>query len=128
VTIVGVGLDLVQIARVQSIAERWHDRFLNRVYTERERDECLARVSPYASLAGRFAVKEAVLKALGTGWSGGISWRDIEITRTSDGRPVAATSGRVRELMQAAGVRDIHISLSHDAEYAVGQAILTGQP
>lgn len=127
-TIVGIGLDLVQIARVQSIAERWRDRFLSRVYTDRERAECLARVSPYASLAGRFAVKEAVLKALGTGWSGGISWRDIEITRTADGRPVAATSGRVHELMQAAGVRDIHISLSHDAEYAVGQAILTGQP
>lgn len=123
--IVGIGLDLVKIDRVRSIAERWQERFLNRLYTEAECRDCLQKPAPYASLAGRFAVKEAIMKALGTGWSDGVRWRDIQVLNDRTGRPQATVSGRVKILMQHAGVTGIHVSLSHDAEYAVAQAVLT---
>jgi holo-[acyl-carrier protein] synthase len=124
-TIVGIGLDLVKIDRIRSIAERWQARFLDRLYTKAERRYCLARPSPHASFAGRFAAKEAVLKALGTGWSDGIRWQDIQVLNDRTGRPRATVTGRVKTLMKRAGITDIHISLSHDTDYAVAQAVLT---
>jgi holo-[acyl-carrier protein] synthase len=123
--IVGIGLDLVKIDRVRAIAERWKARFLDRLYTPAERRYCMARPSPYASLAGRFAAKEALLKALGTGWSDGIGWRDIQVLNDRAGRPRAAVSGRVKTLLKRAGVTDIHLSLSHDSDYAVAEVVLT---
>jgi len=123
--IVGIGLDLVKIDRVRAIAERWQARFLDRLYTDAERRDCMKKASPYASLAGRFAAKEAVLKALGTGWSDGISWRDIQVLTDRAGRPRATVSGRVKTLMKRAGVTDIHVSLSHDTDYAVAEAVLS---
>jgi holo-[acyl-carrier protein] synthase len=123
--IVGIGLDLVKIDRIRSIAERWQARFLDRLYTKAERRYCLARPSPYASFAGRFAAKEAVLKALGTGWSDGIRWQDIQVLNDRTGQPRATVTGRVKTLMRRAGVTNIHISLSHDTDYAVAQAVLT---
>jgi holo-[acyl-carrier protein] synthase len=124
-SIVGIGVDLVKIARIQALAERWQDRFLHRIYTDAERRACLERASPYASLAGRFAAKEAVLKALGTGWSEGLSWRDIQILNDGRGRPVVSVQGKADVLVRSAGVTQIHVSLSHDADYAIAQAILT---
>jgi holo-[acyl-carrier protein] synthase len=126
--IVGIGLDLVRIARIEQMVARWQDKFLTRVYTDTEQQECLQRVSPYASLAGRFAVKEAILKAIGTGWADGIQWRDIQVVSDVRGRPSASVTGRLELLMREAGVTGIHVSLSHDAEYAIAQAVLTGQP
>ena len=123
--IVGIGLDLVKIARIRAIMERWHDRFLLRLYTEAEQRDCLARASPYASLAGRFAAKEAILKALGTGWSAGVRWVDIQVLNDRTGRPIVTVGGQVGVLIREAGVTRIHISLSHDSEYAVAQAVLT---
>lgn len=123
--ICGIGIDLVRIDRIRAIAERWQARFLDRLYTEAERRYCLARPSPYASLAGRFAAKEAVLKALGTGWADGISWHDIQVLNDRAGRPRATVSGRVKTLMKRAGVTTIHVSLSHDTDYAVAEAVLT---
>jgi holo-[acyl-carrier protein] synthase len=128
VRIIGIGVDLVHVSRMRSVAERWRDRFLVRVYTETERRDCLRRVSPYASLAGRFAAKEAILKALGTGWTAGIRWVDIQVANDDAGRPVASVSGRVDDLMRAAGVTAIHVSLSHDGDYAIAHAILTAEP
>ena len=124
-SIVGIGVDLVRIARIQALAERWQDRFLDRIYTDAERRACLERASPYASLAGRFAAKEAVLKALGTGWSEGLSWRDIQILNDGRGRPVVSVQGKADVLVRSAGVTQIHVSLSHDSDYAIAQAILT---
>ncbi len=123
--IVGVGLDLVKIERVRAIAERWKTRFLDRLYTPAERRYCMAKPSPYASLAARFAAKEAVLKALGTGWADGVSWRDIEVLNDRAGRPRATASGRAKALMKRAGVSGIHVSLSHDTDYAIAEAVLT---
>ncbi len=122
--IVGIGLDLVKIDRIRAIAERWQARFLDRLYTKAERRYCLARPSPYASFAGRFAAKEAVFKALGTGWSDGVSWHDIQVLNDRTGQPRATVSGRVKTLMKRAGITDIHISLSHDTDYAVAQVVL----
>jgi holo-[acyl-carrier protein] synthase len=123
--IVGIGLDLVKIERIRALVERWQERFLERLYTEAERRYCFERASPYASLAGRFAAKEAVLKAIGTGWSAGISWQDIQVLNDGSGKPVAQVQGRAGALLQEAGVTDIHISLSHDADYAIAQVVLT---
>jgi holo-[acyl-carrier protein] synthase len=126
-SIVGIGLDLVNIARVEAIARRWQDRFLQRVYTEDERRASFDRPWPYASLAGRFAAKEAMLKALGTGWSDGVSWQDIQVLNEVGGRPVATIRGRTGMLAQQAGVTRIHVSLSHDGDYAIAEVILTNE-
>ena len=122
--IVGIGIDLVKVQRIEAMADRWRDRFLSRVYTLEERQECLDRATPYPSLAGRFAAKEAILKALGTGWSSGIRWVDIRVTTDASGKPLARAGGQARVLLDQAGVRTIHLSLSHDGEYAIAQAIL----
>ncbi len=122
--IVGIGLDLVNIPRVRAMTERWQDRFLTRLFTAQERTYCLQKASPYASLAGRFAAKEAVLKALGTGWANGIRWTEIQVLNDRGGRPVATADGRVGSLLRDAGVTDIQISLSHDTDYAIAEAIL----
>ncbi len=124
-TVVGIGLDLVKIDRIRAIAERWQARFLDRLYTEAERRYCANRPAPYASFAGRFAAKEAVLKALGTGWSDGVSWHDIQVLNDRTGRPRATVTGRVKTLMKRAGVTSIHVSLSHDTDYAVAEVVLT---
>lgn len=126
-SIIGVGLDLVKIARVEAIARRWQDRFLHRVYTEDERRASFGRAWPYASLAGRFAAKEAMLKALGTGWSAGVSWQDIEVLNEVGGRPVATVQGRTGVLVRQAGVTRIYVSLSHDGDYAIAEVILTDE-
>lgn len=123
--IVGIGLDLVKVARIQALAERWQERFLQRVYTEGERRLSSKRPSPYATLAGRFAAKEAMMKALGTGWSAGVSWQDIQVLNDVGGKPVATVHGRTNTLIQQAGVTHIHVSLSHDGEYAIAEIILT---
>ena len=123
--IVSIGIDLVRIDRLQSIAQRWENRFLARVYTRSERDACFARATPFPALAGRFALKEAVLKALGTGWSAGISWLDIEISTDTAGKPMIHASGTVKTLLESKQVSTIHASTSHDAHYAIGQVILT---
>jgi holo-[acyl-carrier protein] synthase len=123
--ICGIGIDIVRIDRVRAIAERWQARFLDRLYTAAERRYCAGRPAPYASFAGRFAAKEAMLKALGTGWSDGISWRDIQVLNDRAGRPCATVSGRVKTLMKRAGVTNIHVSLSHDTDYAVAEVVLT---
>src|SRR5579884_2319668 len=124
-SILGVGIDIVHIPRLRLIAERWQDKFLGRVYTEAERSIVRRRAAPYASLAGRFAAKEAILKALGTGWSDGISWRDIEVLNDAAGKPVATVSGKTSALMARAGVTEIHLTLAHDTDYAIAQVILT---
>ena len=123
--IFGIGLDLVKISRVQAMIERWQDRFLLRLYTDAERELSAKRTSPYAFLAGRFAAKEAVLKALGTGWSNGVSWLDIQVLNDMNGRPVATVEGRTAALVREAGITGIYVSLSHDADYAIAEAVLT---
>ncbi|MBQ28133.1 MAG: holo-[acyl-carrier-protein] synthase [Nitrospiraceae bacterium] len=123
--IIGIGIDLVRIDRLQAIATRWEDRFLARVYTCAERDECFARATPFPALAGRFALKEAMFKALGTGWNSGISWVEVEVFTDGTGKPMIRTSGKVHELLDSKKASTIHVTASHDGDYAIGQVILT---
>ena len=110
-----IGVDIIEIARVHEVIERWGDRFLRRVYTESELKRY--RESP-SSLAARFAGKEAVVKALGTSESG-IGWKDIEILAEPDGRPVVNLYRRAKEYADGLGLAGMAISLSHSRDYAI---------
>ncbi len=114
-----VGVDIVEIERIQRVIDRWGQRFLRRIYTEAELDSCRNRVP---ELAARFAGKEAVMKALGTGRNG-VSWRDIEILPNRNRAPRVFLQGRARRRASKLGIRELAISLSHSRDYAVASAV-----
>ncbi len=122
--ITGTGVDLVEIERIAELGRRYGDRFLNRTFTEAEIAHCSARRSCYQHFAARFAVKEAVFKALGTGWSQGVGWKQIETTNDASGRPSVTLTGRAREVADRMDVRRVHVSISHSRKYAFAQVIL----
>lgn len=119
---VGLGVDIVDIARMRRILERTPS-FARKVYSDEERAYCLDKATPEVHFATRFAAKEAVVKALGTGFSGGIGVRDIEVRRTSKGRPYVVLSGRAKEVARELGVRELPISLSYTHTEAVACAM-----
>jgi len=125
-TVRGIGIDLVPIPRMRQILERWHDRFLSRVFTEAEIAYCRSRKDPAPHFAARFAAKEAGLKALGTGLRLGISWRELEVTRERGGPPMLILRGRSREIARARGADRMLLALTHDGDYAIAQAMLVG--
>ena len=114
-----IGVDLVDIRRIESAISRWGDRFLHHVYTPAELELCAGRAH---SLAARFAAKEAVMKALGTGFKGAF-WRDIEVLAEKDGRPVIKLSGRAQASAQAIGVSGVSVSMSHSGDHAIACVI-----
>jgi holo-[acyl-carrier protein] synthase len=115
------GIDIVEVKRVKRLVERWGDRFLHRVFTPIEINYCKGKSSPEQSLAARFAAKEAILKAIGTGLSQGIRWTSMEIVNDKNGRPSVNLGKRIKDKI---GDKRILISMSHIKEYAVAQAIL----
>lgn len=117
-----IGVDLVEVARVQAVLARHPARFLARVYTPQEVADCQGRA---ASLAARWAAKEAVSKALGSGWEG-IEWTEIEIVRTPQGQPGVVLHGAARALADRLGLQQWVVSLSHTAAYAVAFVIAQG--
>ena len=119
---VGLGVDIVDIARMRRILERTPS-FARKVYSDEERAYCLDKATPEVHFATRFAAKEAVVKALGTGFSEGIGVRDIEVRRTSKGRPYVVLSGRAKEVARELGVRELPISLSYTHTEAVACAM-----
>ena len=121
--IVGTGVDLVEISRVESILRRWGDQFLGRVFTSSEVHYCEKFRNKGGRYAARFAAKEAVFKALGTGWGKGIRWRDVEITRGPEGKPNLQLGGRAAEVARELGVCRIALSLSHVNDYALAHVI-----
>ena len=125
--IFGIGTDLVQISRIDSLLNRWGTRFLQRVFTEKEVRYCLARKAPSPHLAVRFAAKEAFLKALGVGYSGGIRWKDIEVVHKPSGRPAIQLHNRTKALCEHCGIEKIHLSMSHDGAYGFVQVVLEAQ-
>jgi holo-[acyl-carrier protein] synthase len=125
--VLGVGIDVVEIARVRRLMARWQDRFLRRVFTDDELAYALARHDPAEHLAARFAAKEATLKALGTGLSMGVRWREMEVRRARGQPPTLALSGRTAAVGEARGVRRLHVSLSHDAGLAVAYVLAEGE-
>ena len=121
--IVGIGIDLVKISRIQKAGKN-NASFLERVFIERERAYCSRQKYPAQHYAARFASKEALLKAFGTGWSAGMKWTDIEVLHGEGGGPIVNITGRVKDLADLKGVKQILLSYSHDEGYAVAQAIL----
>ena len=122
--IVGTGIDLVEIERIQHSVDRFGERFLQRVYTEAERAYCLRKKNAAESLAARFAAKEAGAKALGTGISHGVAWLEIEVVREPGGRPTIAFHGRAGEIAARLGVHSAALSLTHNRDLAVASVVL----
>lgn len=117
----GIGIDITEVKRIEELSLR-HKEFLTRVYTPREIEFCTKKRNKYQHLAARFAAKESVLKALGTGWSGRIGWTDVEVVNDRWGRPEINTYGRVKEIVQERRIKKILVSLSHCRDYAVACA------
>lgn len=122
--IVGHGIDIVEIARIRRSVEEHAERFLDRVYTPAEQAYCSrSKKRFFEHLAGRFAAKEAVLKVLGTGWRGGISWTDIEILPEPSGQPIIRLSGECLRIATELGIARWHVSISHIETHATASAI-----
>src|SRR3954454_8333992 len=112
-SIVGVGIDIVECLRIAQMIERHGELFITRVYTDHEIEYCTGRKAATQHYAGRWAAKEAVLKALGTGWRRGIGWRDIEIRNDPKGAPKVHLRGGARDIMERAGIRSMPVTISH---------------
>lgn len=122
--IVGSGIDLVEIGRIQQSMERFGRRFLDRVYTGAEQAYCLRKRKAAESFAARFAAKEAGAKALGTGISRGVNWLEIEVAREPGGRPTLHFHGRAAEIASRLGVAHAALSLTHTADLALASVVL----
>jgi holo-[acyl-carrier protein] synthase len=127
VAVLGTGIDIVEIARLEEVIARRGHRFADRVFTESERAYCDGRPRPAIHYAGRFAVKEAVLKAIRTGWVKGIRWTDIEVTLGASGAPSVRLTGGALARARKIGVTSFHISISHTDTNAVACAIAEGE-
>ena len=125
--IIGIGTDITEVLRIAQMIERHGELFINRVYTEHEIHYCQERKMSTQHYAGRWAAKEAVLKAIGTGWRRGISWRDVEVRNMPGGKPVVACRGGVRDVIEQLGIADILITISHCRTFATAYAIAIGK-
>ena len=114
------GVDIIEIPRIKQVLDRYGQRFLKRVFTPQEIDYCRGRAS---NLAGRFAAKEATMKALGTGVRG-VGWKDIEVVRADSGAPSAKLHGRAANRAERLQVTEISLSISHSREYAVAFVVV----
>jgi len=122
--IVGIGVDVVEIGRLRGVVERQGERFLRRVFTRAEQEYCRSHRDPAPHLAVRFAAKEAVFKALGTGWAAGISWLQVEVRRANPGAPALLLEGEALNRCASLGVAKTHVSLSHSDEVAIAMVVL----
>ena len=124
--IVGMGIDIAEVERIRGAIERHGEVFLRRIFTAKEREYCERFKNKYERYAGRFAVKEAAMKALGTGWSRGVRWVDIEVVRQKGGRPTLMLEGEARKIGEMLGVKSIALSITHTAAQAYAQVIFEG--
>lgn len=121
--VLGIGTDITECLRIAQMIERHGELFVTRVYTDHEIEYCRSRRMATQHFAGRWAAKEAVLKAIGTGWRRGISWRDIEIRNLAGGQPVAILRGGTLEAAIRRGVRCVLVSISHCRSHATAYAV-----
>lgn len=122
--IISIGIDIIEVARIREVLLRT-PRFTERVFTRAEREYCDSRgVVAAQHYAARFAAKEAALKALQTGWRGGISWQDVEVSARESGAPYLIFTGEVLAIYKNFGASAAHLSLSHTSEHAIAQVIL----
>lgn len=122
--ILGIGIDIIEVDRIQASYEKFGERFLNRILHPNEIAYCLTHKLPAPFLAARFAAKEAVSKAFGTGIGAQLSWHDMEISRSDSGEPYVVLYGEGQKLLQDRKARAVLISISHTANYATAVAIL----
>jgi holo-[acyl-carrier protein] synthase len=124
--IVGMGVDIAEVERIRGAIERYGEVFLRRIYTAREREYCEQFKNKYERYAGRFAAKEAAMKALGTGWRRGVKWVDLEVVRETGGRPTLAITGEAAKIAQLIGVKSVALSITHTESQALAQVIFEG--
>lgn len=122
--ILGTGVDLAEVARIRASIERYGDRFTHRVFTEGEIAYVERKANKYERYAARFAAKEAGMKAIGTGWSNGVRWRDLEVANLPSGRPTLVLHGAAGEIAASLGVKVVHLSLTHTSGQALAYVVL----
>ena len=120
--VIGIGIDIIEIERIKNSIDRFGDAFLNKIYTQNELDYCLSKNNKYQHLAARFAAKEAIYKALTTGWEKAATWKNMEITNEPNGLPIVKFFGKLKEFF--GDDKDIKISLSHSDNYVTCVAII----
>ena len=125
--VLGIGTDIIECLRIAQMIERHGELFINRVYTDKEIQYCRERKAATQHFAGRWAAKEAVMKALGTGWTKGINWRDIEIRNGPGGKPAVAFCGGACDFVEKSGVHEMLVSISHCRSHAMAYALALGQ-
>jgi holo-[acyl-carrier protein] synthase len=121
--IVGLGLDIAEVDRIGDALTRHGVPMIERLYTSREVAYCESHKNKFERYAARFAAKEAAMKALGTGWTHGVRWRDIEVTNAPGGKPILRLEGVARQLADKFGVRNISLSITHSGNLAIAQVI-----
>ncbi|HLW87734.1 MAG TPA: holo-[acyl-carrier-protein] synthase [Terriglobales bacterium] len=122
--IVGTGIDIAEVPRIAASIARFGDRFVRRIFTEGEIRYCDSKANRVERYAARFAAKEAAMKAIGTGWNHGVTWRDVEVSRMPGGRPTISFHGKAAEFAARLGAKHVALSLTHTAEHAIAQVIL----
>jgi len=121
--IVSIGIDIIEVERIDGAIGRHGSKFLEKIFTPSEIAYCDTKGARPVHYAGRFAAKEAAMKALGTGWGGGVSWRDVEVVSTPGAPPQLRLSGVARERCAELGVNRVHVSISHTREHAVAHVV-----
>ena len=124
--ILGIGTDIIEVARIGQMIDKHDELFLRRVFTPLEIEYCGGRKSAIQHYAGRWAAKEAALKALGTGWSRGIKWTDMEVANLMGGKPELKIHGVANEIATEMGIREMQISISHCRSFAVAYVVAIG--
>ena len=122
--ILGMGVDLAEVHRIERSVDRYGERFLARVYTAAERSYSMRKRNYAERLAGRFAAKEAGMKAIGTGWRHGVTWKDFEVVNEPGGKPVLRLSGVASEFARRLGVQRVSLSMTHTAGMALAVVVL----
>ena len=124
--IVGIGIDAASVSRTREMIEKFGERFTRRVFASSENEYCSNRPDPYSGYAARFAAKEAVMKALSSGWGSGVRFKEIEVIREGRGAPLIELHGGAKERASRLGVNKVLVSLAHEADMAIAQAVATG--
>jgi holo-[acyl-carrier protein] synthase len=120
----GIGIDTIELKRIERVYNSYPERFMERVYSAGERAYAFRFNDPIPRLAARFAAKEACMKALGTGWNRGVRWKDIEVVNTKNGRPELILLGKARTFFEDLSATHIHLTITHSREHATAVVIL----
>jgi holo-[acyl-carrier protein] synthase len=124
--ILGTGVDLAEVARIRTAIERYGSRFTDRIFTPGEIAYVERKANRFERYAGRFAAKEAGMKAIGTGWKRGVRWQDFEVANLPSGRPTLRLHGVAAQIAERMGVKSVQLSITHTAELGMAHVILEG--